>query len=240
MVDINQSSNIFNDQINTLNEQYFYKVDAVYQPDGCPAARTILSSNTGNNILLTGSEQDRIIDLYWTAYDEFPDGIDQYFITRSEVGEEPFDIDSFQPGTLHFSENVNSIIDGPQPGEIKYQVRATSSMDSLGRLHESHSNWISIPIETNLYMPNAFTPNNDGNNDRFGPVLDFAPKSFLMIIYDRSGRKLFETKDPYEGWDGSFAGGDRVLEGVYVYFVEFTGFTGISRSLTGNVAVIYP
>ena len=61
-----------------------------------------------------------------------------------------------------------------------------------------------------------------------------------MVIYDRASRKLFETTDPGGGWDGRFHGGDFVDEGVYVYYIQYTDYTGIYRAFTGNLAVLYP
>jgi gliding motility-associated-like protein len=190
--------------------------------------------------LLNGYEQDGTVYLSWTPYRDFPEGTQEYIITRIMEGEMPGDVGFVGPGSTSFTEDISTMINGPQPGELYYQVKARSALNSENNFVDSHSNMISIPLTTELLMPNAFTPNNDGKNDHFGPVIDFAPKSFLMIIYDRSGQKLYETTDPYKGWDGTFKGGEKVMEGVYVYHVQYTGYNGITRSSTGSVAVIYP
>jgi hypothetical protein len=77
-------------------------------------------------------------------------------------------------------------------------------------------------------------------NYEFKPLLDFAPSDYLMIILDRGGRKLFETRDPGQGWDGRFQQGDFVAEGVYVYYIQYTDYTGLFKNITGNVTVLYP
>ncbi|MBN2699583.1 MAG: gliding motility-associated C-terminal domain-containing protein [Bacteroidales bacterium] len=228
------------DHVATSGNPYFYRVDAIYQPDGCPVSRVVRSSNIGSTILLSGEENNNNVSLSWTPYRDFPGGLAGYEVSRKIEGEY-VDIEYTGPGTTQFNENISSILDGPQPGEIKYRIKAIGSPNAHDpEGGESHSNEISIELETRFYMPNAFTPNGDGRNERFGPVIDFAPESFLMIIYDRAGRKLFETEDPYEGWDGRFKGGGRVIEGVYVYHVQFTEYGGRMQTQTGTVTVIYP
>jgi gliding motility-associated-like protein len=91
-----------------------------------------------------------------------------------------------------------------------------------------------------MQVPSAFTPGSNDMNAEFKPLLDFAPKEYLMLILDRGGRKMFETTNPGEGWDGRFQGGEFANEGVYVYYIQYTDYTGLSKSSTGNVTVLYP
>jgi gliding motility-associated-like protein len=103
----------------------------------------------------------------------------------------------------------------------------------------SESNTVDVAVETHMEVPNAFTPGSNDMNFEFKPVIDFAPREYVLIVFDRGGRKVFETTDPGEGWDGTYSGG-YVMEGVYVYYIQYTDFTGISRSISGNVTVIFP
>lgn len=59
-----------------------------------------------------------------------------------------------------------------------------------------------------MYVPNAFTPNGDGDNDYFNVFIpqQFQVRSFDMQIYNRWGNLVFQSKDPSVGWDGTFAG----------------------------------
>ncbi|MFT4770953.1 MAG: gliding motility-associated-like protein [Cryomorphaceae bacterium] len=54
-----------------------------------------------------------------------------------------------------------------------------------------------------FFLPNAFTPDGDGLNDLFKPQIDNFV-SYEMLIFNRKGELVFETKDPTEGWNGSF------------------------------------
>ena len=62
-----------------------------------------------------------------------------------------------------------------------------------------------IRPEFRFHIPNAFTPNRDGLNDVFKPVL-FGVHDYTFIVFNRWGQQLFETSDPAEGWDGYYNG----------------------------------
>lgn len=76
-----------------------------------------------------------------------------------------------------------------------------------------------IKIFTGLYMPNAFTPNDDGMNDlfRIPPTNNLTLKEFS--VYDRWGNRIFTTKNSNRGWDGTF-NGKKQNAGVYTYFIR--------------------
>lgn len=71
-------------------------------------------------------------------------------------------------------------------------------------------------------FPNAFTPNGDGDNDRFLPLLYCPLTDYLFRVYNRWGEMMFETRNPGEGWDGTFNGLDAPSD-AYVWLVEFEG-----------------
>lgn len=74
----------------------------------------------------------------------------------------------------------------------------------------------STPTDTGWYLPTAFTPNSDGLNDTFGIVGDLQANGFRIAIYDRWGRVVYETSDPYRPWDGTVSG-QPALVGQYYY-----------------------
>ena len=55
-------------------------------------------------------------------------------------------------------------------------------------------------IETSFYIPNVFTPNGDGKNDRF-EILGL-PKNSMFRVYDRWGSRVFYTENYQNDWDG--------------------------------------
>ena len=57
-----------------------------------------------------------------------------------------------------------------------------------------------------FYVPSAFTPNNDGRNDLFKPIIGGNVKQYEFAIYSRWGEKVFSSKKINEGWDGKYKG----------------------------------
>ena len=74
----------------------------------------------------------------------------------------------------------------------------------------------------NLLLPNAFTPNGDLLNDRYGISNLFLIQSMEYFeIYDRWGAKMWETNQKNDTWDGAFKG-NAVNAGMYMYKVKYT------------------
>ena len=95
------------------------------------------------------------------------------------------------------------------------------------------------PFQT-YFLPNAFTPNGDGDNEVFVGVgyLELI-SDFEMRIYDRWGDEVFITNEPTEGWDGSNdRNGGVGLPGVYLYVVDYADGDGENVHLTGTVTLV--
>ena len=100
--------------------------------------------------------------------------------------------------------------------------------------------WQTIIISPvfSVYIPNAFTPNNDLNNDLFLPIVD-GVKEYEFSIYDRQGKRIFTTNKTNLGWDGKVSdGGKYVPKGVYIYALVLTDINGKSRTYEGAVTLI--
>jgi len=90
------------------------------------------------------------------------------------------------------------------------------------------------------FLPNAFTPNNDGLNEYFigkGKFSDI--KYFTMKIWDRYGQLIFQTSNPNEGWNGRLSNVGKFLSsGVFSYHVRIINNKNVNKELTGNVVLI--
>jgi gliding motility-associated-like protein len=89
-----------------------------------------------------------------------------------------------------------------------------------------------------LFVPNAFSPNEDGQNDIL--YVRFLTGSFDQLtfrVYDRWGEKVFETSDASIGWDG-YLRGEKANVAVYVYTVDATRIDGVQVQKQGNVSLI--
>lgn len=73
-----------------------------------------------------------------------------------------------------------------------------------------------------VFIPNAFTPNGDGNNDFFVPAYNCSLMYYRLSIFNRWGEKVFESLNPNSGWNGRFKNSDSPAA-VYVYVLKYSG-----------------
>jgi gliding motility-associated-like protein len=92
-------------------------------------------------------------------------------------------------------------------------------------------------VVLDIFIPSAFSPNGDGQNDVLFVRLNDTPPVFSVLIYDRWGELVFETSDPAVGWDGTFRG-KMEDTGVFTYLLEITAFDGKKIIKKGNVSLI--
>ncbi len=91
--------------------------------------------------------------------------------------------------------------------------------------------------ERNVFIPSAFTPNSDGKNDIFKPVIFGILDRYEFTIYNRWGQVVFHTKDIRKGWDGTFKGKRQNSE-IFVWSCQYK-FPGLNTMLKkGTVALI--
>ena len=88
-----------------------------------------------------------------------------------------------------------------------------------------------------LYIPNAFTPNNDGVDDVFYLRSKGLRQLNYFRVFDRWGQLLFETNNEDVGWDGTFKG-VKLPPAVYVYELNAVCSTGATVEKKGNVTLI--
>jgi gliding motility-associated-like protein len=93
-----------------------------------------------------------------------------------------------------------------------------------------------------VLVPNAFTPNGDGDNDRWGVSgNDIAEEEFELRVFDRWGQEVFASSDRYATWDGSWrnSGSGTLAEGVYAYRLAVrSALTQQERIILGHVSLL--
>lgn len=92
-----------------------------------------------------------------------------------------------------------------------------------------------VKPEFTFYIPNAFSPNADFNNDIFYGYGTFI-KEYDLTILNRWGQMLFRALDVNEGWDGTYKG-DKAQEDVYVYKVNIIDINGEKHEFIGKVTL---
>jgi gliding motility-associated-like protein len=91
-----------------------------------------------------------------------------------------------------------------------------------------------------LYVPNAFSPNGDGRNETFFPKgFMIWPPCFHMMIFDRWGNLIWETRDLNQGWDGKANSGELVAQqDVYVWKIETCDYRKKIYKYIGHVTLV--
>jgi gliding motility-associated-like protein len=91
-----------------------------------------------------------------------------------------------------------------------------------------------------IHVPNSFTPDGDGLNDIFQPVINGDLAGYELDVFDRWGELIFRTQAVGEGWDGK-VGGTSVQDGVYAWTIHYKAFgaDGVEQErLFGHVTLV--
>lgn len=88
--------------------------------------------------------------------------------------------------------------------------------------------------DTRFYVPDAFTPNGDGHNDVFKPLVSGNLEHYSFSIYNRWGQLVFQSKDPQKGWKGPAKGGTEVF--VWACTFQFRG--DLPKTEKGTIVLI--
>ena len=132
-------------------------------------------------------------------------------------------------GTTH-------VVSGLSPSQtVTLYVIATQTPDCRNSQPGSAtaSTW---PIMTDVYVPNAFTPNNDGLNDVLH-VIGTTVKKMDFSIYNRYGQRIFYSNDTRRGWDGTFRGAAQ-RNGTFVFYLKAELIDGSIRIKKGTIMLI--
>ncbi|HSN07657.1 MAG TPA: gliding motility-associated C-terminal domain-containing protein, partial [Hanamia sp.] len=136
---------------------------------------------------------------------------------------------------LNYLWNTNAItkaITVSHPG--LYWLQVTDAQNCTGRdsiiLHAEN-------CVQGFYIPNAFTPNNDGRNDDFKPFLFGPVDHYEFIIYNRGGKIVFKSDNPEEGWNGIYKGVPQDV-GVFVWVCEYRFNGKVEKVEKGTVLLL--
>jgi gliding motility-associated-like protein len=124
------------------------------------------------------------------------------------------------------------------PGPGCYNVVLTVS--TTNGCSDTAMQLICIDPDVTLFVPNAFTPNDDGKNDLFFPQgIGIDPDKYELWIFDRWGNLIFYTDDFAKGWDGRVQGHDNPCQiDTYVWKIKAVDLLGHKHNLIGKVSLI--
>lgn len=192
------------------------------------------SSDIINNIVLEVEQEGFNNTLSWNSFKEgslIPANYDIYRI-----------VSNFDPELIGSFSNFNSFQNNIEPlqsySQFCYFVRATE--EGISESDYSQSNTVCIYLKPKVYIPEAFTPNDDGINDLFQPVFTFIPKDFELRVYNRWGNIIFETGDYTKAWNGKEPNGSSAPAGAYIYYLRIKSPNDQIVEERGNITVIYP
>lgn len=137
------------------------------------------------------------------TFNNFSTGATDYEWTFTDVGS---------------SDAENPIVEYPEvPGDYPIELIAISEYGCT----DTTTAVLTMFEDLIFYVPNTFTPDGDGFNERFTPVMTsgFDPYDYRLLIFNRWGEVIFESQNPNIGWDGTFRG-EVVQDGTYVWKID--------------------
>jgi gliding motility-associated-like protein len=115
------------------------------------------------------------------------------------------------------------------PADADYILSVVSNLGCDAATDRVH-----IFVFKDVFIPTAFTPNNDGKNDTWAvPALN-AFTNIDLSVFNRYGQIVYQTKNSYQPWDGNYKGIPQP-SGAYVYVIDLKQGTGIKK---GTVLII--
>lgn len=138
--------------------------------------------------------------------------------------------------TLNNASIPNPIVTITQPSWVYLNVTGDSLLRGCKNRDSIFIDIINDCKTENVFIPNSFTPNGDGNNDVFR-VRSNTLQSGKLVVYNRWGNKVFESDDLTKGWDGIYKG-QIDQEDAYGYYFEGFCINGEIIKLKGNVTLL--
>ncbi len=207
------------DKSDPNNQRECYKV--AYE-NGCGIMSDTSTTFCPSYLTLEGSS------IKWTDYQKFPLGLGSYFVEKLDDKGAVLTTSKVDKN-LKFEPDPSTI--DPANPIVKFRVRAVSTNNLV-----SYSNEVLYAQKLLMFLPDAFSPNGDSQNEVF-EIKGIFIKDFKMRISNRAGNVIFETEDYKQGWDGTF-GGEIVPTGQYYYEINATDFKGETTKKNGRIMVM--
>lgn len=137
---------------------------------------------------------------------------------------------SFGDGQSSEDENPKHIFE--QVGTVKIKLHAFNEAECRD---EFETTLEVVPF----YVPNAFTPNNDGKNDVFFDGVPYMNlTSYDMKVFNRWGQVIYQTESFLRPWDGFLPDGNPAPEGLYTYMIKIISIKGKYFEYPGTFSLI--
>ncbi|MFT7602648.1 MAG: gliding motility-associated-like protein [Saprospiraceae bacterium] len=214
------------------SNKHFYQLKSI---DDCDS--TNLSNEVLTVHLLGVAQANQTNLLNWTPFERADGNIDSYEIYRKVGGISSY-IETVDGMTTTFTDPID--ISNPGEANVCYYIIANATVtdpDGFEIAIASQSNTFCVVQLSDILVPNAFIP--DGINKEFKPRIVFVEEAigYDLQIFDRWGKKIFESTAPDQGWTGR-KGFSYYPSGVYIYLIRLEQANGRRVEKRGSVALI--
>jgi gliding motility-associated-like protein len=192
-------------------------------------------SNKGCNVIITGSSveaPDYYFNLKWADYIGWDSGVSTWDLQRKN-DIEPFKSIVIQNNRFFKDDKLDYDWGGYWYRAIGYEA-STKGIYYKGI---TESNWVYLYQPPEVWVPNAFTVNNDKLNDFLVPLPVGIQQFDFFKVYNRFGQLVFSTVEVGKGWDGKI-GGKEQSSATFVWYVQGTDYKGVKIFKKGTSTLI--
>lgn len=224
------------ENVDVQQKAYRYQVRVI---DSC--GNPGLTSNVVRTILLEVKTDNLRMSnfLSWNRYEGFNGSILYYNVHKGVDGVfNGFPIATVPQDQLFFEDTANFSVDFS--GRICYYIETVEAINVFGFQKRSYSNVVCPVFEPLIYIPNAFTPNDDDFNQYYKPVVSLVDiADYEFVIFDRWGQVMFQTTNKDEAWDGNAGYSNKKAElGVYTYVLKVRDGSGQEVIKRGHLSLV--
>jgi gliding motility-associated-like protein len=165
-----------------------------------------------------------------------PDGLEKIQLPADTLlcGNERIRIAGAVDGiTYRYNGLTDTMVSIDQPGIYNIVATNTYGCERSFTLNVARQNC----TDCEVFMPSAFTPNNDGLNDKLLSRTYCSLSEFDLVIFNRWGQRIFESHNYKEAWDGTYLG-KKMPVGVYAYFIRYKTSNKLLRVSRGLITLI--
>ena len=230
--------NILIDSISTLeliiadssvvSDSLIYSYEIITNEDCKDQIQTIYHSNILINVDFDEDNKENA-EVFWNPYESWRHGVELYELYMSVDGGEFKNIGDLSSGQLNYTFESNDL-----GFEHCFVVKA---IESGGNDAYSWSNIGCITFIPELYPYNIITPNGDGKNDTFHiDNIEHYPNAELTI-FNRWGRKLYQTRQYQNNWGGMY-NGQILPNSTYYYVLELNEPRSSDKNINGTISIL--
>ncbi|HRT90131.1 MAG TPA: gliding motility-associated C-terminal domain-containing protein [Bacteroidales bacterium] len=222
---------LYSDPEADVTKRYIYRLASL---NSC--GNVTKYSNPASNILAELAYENNKLILKWNKYNRWTYGISEQTL-YADFGNGYAGFISLSPADSVLEIPYKDIMYSITGKNFCFYISAIEAADITGLPGQSISNVVCAEADEKIFVPNTFTPDNDGKNDYFSPVLSFTPSSYKLLITDRRNNIIFESSNPGEQWDGRNRSGP-VPNGVYLWYLSVKTPSGKDIRKSGTITVI--